>query len=156
MQKQNNNKIVKYPLASCGRRIVAKVLDILIIGLIVMCLGFAIFCSDPNFHWNEKLQISGWRYGLFVTLMAILFFGLMLLLPRLWNKTIGMKIMTLAYHKSKNCNYTFALFKHELFIWEIIVIIAFAMAMNRAAGTPFPETSAITIAICLSSTMKKS
>lgn len=127
MQNENNLIKTKYPLAPAGRRILAKAIDIVIISCLVIALGFIIFCTDPNFHWNEKLQIAGWRYGLFVTLMAVIFFGLMLLLPRLWKSTIGMRALKLKYYKTKECNFTFAIFKHELFIWEIVVIIAFAM-----------------------------
>lgn len=127
MQNENNKTKIKYPLATAGKRIIAKVLDIAIISCLVLALGFTIFCTDPNFQWGEKLTIAGWRYGLFVTLMAIIFFGLMLLLPRFWGKTIGMKALKLSYYKKENVNYTFAIFKHELFVWEIVVIIAFAM-----------------------------
>lgn len=128
MQNKNNHT-VKYPLATAGKRIIAKVLDIAMISVIVLSLGFAIFCTDPNFSWDKPLVLAqNWRYGLFVTLMAIVFFGLMLLLPRLWKKTIGMKALHLSYFKKEECRFfTFGLFKHELFIWEIIVIIAFAM-----------------------------
>ena len=133
--QNTNSKVVKYPLASAGRRILAKVIDIAIISCLVLALGFTIFCTDPNFKWNEQLNIAGWRYGLFVTLMALIFFSLMLLLPRLWNKTIGMKALKLAYFKKEECNHTFALFKHELFIWEIIVIIAFAMGCTLSGLT---------------------
>ncbi len=130
MQKLNNSKIVRYPLAPAWRRIIAKVLDIVIIGVLVMSAGFALFCTDPNFHWDTKLEIAGWRYGVFVGIMALLFYGLMLLLPCLWGKTIGMKVFKLAYHKNSNSNFAFSLFKHELFIWEIVVILAFAMGMT--------------------------
>lgn len=127
MQNENSKIKTKYPLATAGKRIIAKVLDIAIISCLVLAIGFSIFCTDPNFQWGEKLQIAGWRYGLFVTLMAVIFFGLMLLLPRLWGKTIGMKALKLSYFKKENVNYTFAIFKHELFVWEIVVIVAFAM-----------------------------
>lgn len=128
MQNQQNKKTVKYPLAKAGRRILAKVIDIAIIGVIVVALGFAIFCTDPNFEWNKELDLDQkWRFGLFVTLVGVLFYGLMLLLPCLWNKTIGMKAVNLSYHKRQECNYSWSIFKHELFIWEIVVIIAFAM-----------------------------
>lgn len=128
MQKQNN-ETTKYPLATAGKRILARVIDIAIISCIVVALGFTIFCTDKNFEWNEDLHLNQkWRFGLFVSLMAIVFFGLMLILPRFWNKTIGMKAMKLAYYKKKEgMNYMFGLFKHELFIWEIVVIIALAM-----------------------------
>lgn len=132
MQNENNTKIVRYPLATAGKRIIAKVIDIAIISCLIIALGFAIFCTDPNFQWNSKLVIAGWRYGLFVSLMAVVFFGLMLLLPRLWKKTIGMKIFKLEYHRKTGRNYTFGLFKHELFVWEVIVIVAFAMGWTLA------------------------
>lgn len=141
--QNKNSKVVKYPLSSAGRRILAKVIDIAIISCLVLALGFAIFCTDPNFKWNEQLNISGWRYGLFVTLMAVIFFGLMLLLPRFWNKTIGMKVLNLSYFKKEECNYTFAIFKHELFIWEIIVIIAFAMGCTLSGLTAHQVDSLI-------------
>lgn len=123
---QNDHKTKKYPLAKAGKRIIAKVLDIAIISCLVLGLGFAIFCTDPNFKWNETLVLEqNWRYGLFVTLMAVVFFGLMLILPRLWNKTIGMKACKLAYtNVNKEKSYLFGLFKHELFIWEIVVFVA--------------------------------
>lgn len=140
---QSTNKIVKYPLASAGRRIIAKVVDIAIISCLVLSLGFAIFCTDPNFKWHEQLNISGWRYGLFVTLMALIFYSLMLLLPRLWKKTIGMKIFKLEYFKKTDCNHAFALFKHELFIWEIVVIIAFAMGCTLSGLTAHQVDSLI-------------
>ncbi|MCQ3915693.1 MAG: hypothetical protein MJ195_03060 [Mycoplasmoidaceae bacterium] len=47
--QNTNSKVVKYPLASAGRRILAKVIDIAIISCIVLALGFTIFCTDPNF-----------------------------------------------------------------------------------------------------------
>ncbi|MCQ2956486.1 MAG: hypothetical protein MJ233_01075 [Mycoplasmoidaceae bacterium] len=59
MQKQNNIKIVKYPLAPAWRRIIAKALDIVIIGFLVVAIGFALFCTDPNFKWDAKLEIAG-------------------------------------------------------------------------------------------------
>lgn len=124
---QNKNNVLKYPIASAGRRIFAKFIDIAIISLIVLSLGFSIFCTDPNFEWHGQLNVSNWRYGVFVALMLLVFFGLMLLLPKFWNKTIGMKILKLKYFKKFECNFFFALFKHELFIWEIIVLIAFVM-----------------------------
>lgn len=133
---QNESKVTKYPLATAGRRVLAKAIDIAIIACVVTSLGFAIFCTDPNFKWEGSLQIAGWRYCLFTALMAIIFFGLMLLLPRLWNKTIGMKALKLSYYKRKECNYTFALFKHELFVWEIVVFIALIMGFVLAFLTP--------------------
>ena len=128
MQKQNN-ETTKYPLATAGKRILAKVIDIAIISCIVVALGFAIFCTDKNFEWKKDLELAQrWRFGLFVSLMAVVFFGFMFLLPRFWNRTIGMKALKLTYFKKKEgMNYSFGLFKHELFIWEIIVIIALAM-----------------------------
>lgn len=128
MQKQNNETI-KYPLATAGRRILAKAIDIAIVSCIVLALGFTIFCTDSNFKWNEPLVLSqSWRYGLFVSLMAIVFFGLLLLLPCLWKKTIGMKALKLSYYKRKEgMNFSWGLFKHELFIWEIIVFLALIM-----------------------------
>lgn len=137
MQNENKSKTVKYPLASAGRRIIAKALDIVIISIVVTGLGFAIFCTDPNFAWHQKLEIAGWRYGLFVSLMAIIFFSLMLVLPRLWGKTIGMKAFKLSYFlRETKYNYTFAIFKHELFIWEIVVFIAFIMGWTLAFLSP--------------------
>lgn len=127
--QNKNNSTTKYHLATAGKRILAKVIDIAIISCIVLGLGFAIFCTDSNFSWGQALELDqNWRYGLFVTLMAVIFFSLMLLLPRLWKKTIGMKVCSLAYyHKEKTFNYIYGLFKHELFIWEIIVFIALIM-----------------------------
>ena len=58
MQKQNN-ETTKYPLATAGKRILAKVIDIAIISCLVLAMGFAIFCTDPNFKWNEQLNIAG-------------------------------------------------------------------------------------------------
>lgn len=128
MQKQNN-ETTKYPLATAGKRILARIIDIAIVSCIVIALGFTVFCTDKNFEWNKDLSdIQSWRFGLFVSLMAIVFFGLMLLLPRFWNKTIGMKALKLSYFKKKEgMNYSFGIFKHELFIWEIIVFIALIM-----------------------------
>lgn len=124
--QNENNKTVKYPLASAGRRIFAKVIDIIIISCIVLALGFSIFCTDPKFKWHEQLNVAGWRYALFVTLMLLVFVSFMFIAPIVWKKTLGMKILRLQYHK-KSGNYIFGLFKHELFIWEIVVIIAFIM-----------------------------
>lgn len=127
MQNKNNSK-TRYPLATAGKRIVAKAIDILLIAVIVMCLGFAIFCTDPHFVWNQPLVLlQNWRYGLFVSLVAIIFFGLMYLLPIFWKKTIGMKALKLFYFSKEKHHLAWGLFKHELFIWEIVVIIAFAM-----------------------------
>ena len=127
MQNTNNSK-TKYPLAKAGRRIGAKVIDIALISIIVVALGFTVFCTDSNFAWGEPLVLNqNWRYGLFVTLMAVIFFGLMLILPIFWKKTIGMKAVGIAYYKNNNSYLGWSLFKHELFVWEIVVFIAFIM-----------------------------
>ena len=104
--QNKNNSTTKYQLATAGKRIIAKVIDIAIISCLIVGLGFAIFCTDANFAWGKALELNqNWRYGLFVTLMAFIFFSLMLLLPRLWGKTIGMKACSLAYyHKDKSFN----------------------------------------------------
>ncbi|MBQ0045434.1 MAG: RDD family protein [Mycoplasma sp.] len=135
--QNKNNSTTKYPLATAGKRIIAKALDIVMISIIVMSLGFAIFCTDPNFAWNQPLSLAQpWRYGLFVTLMAVIFFGLMLLLPRLWNKTLGMKALGLRYYKKADVNYAFGIFKHELFVWEIVVFIALIMGWTLSFLNP--------------------
>lgn len=135
--QNKNNSTTKYPLATAGKRIIAKVLDIAMISVIVMSLGFVIFCTDPNFTWDQSLVLNQpWRYGLFVTLMTIVFFGLMFLLPMLWNKTIGMKALGLRYVRRNDVNYALGIFKHELFVWEIIVFIALIMGWTLSFLKP--------------------
>ena len=137
MQKQNN-ETTKYPLATAGKRVLARIIDIVIVSCIVIAIGFAIFCTDKNFDWHENLSnIQKWRFGLFVSLMTVVFFGLMLLLPRLWNKTIGMKALKLSYYKKKDgMNYSFGIFKHELFVWEIVVFVALIMGWTLSFLNP--------------------
>lgn len=136
MQKQNSN--TKFPLATAGKRFLAKVIDIALISCLVLGIGFAIFCTDPNFSWDGPLVLEqGWRYGLFTTLMAVIFFSLMLVIPRLTKKTIGMKACKLAYYRKDNTkNYVFGIFKHELFVWEIIVFLSLIMGWTLSFLSP--------------------
>lgn len=143
MQKQNNT--TKFPLATAGKRFLAKVIDIALISCLVLGLGFAIFCTDPNFSWDGPLVLEqGWRYGLFTTLMAIIFFTWMLLIPRLTKNTLGMKACKLAYYrKDTTKNFVFAIFKHELFVWEIIVFLSLIMGWTLSFLSPHQIDSLI-------------
>jgi len=122
---ENSKKYVRYPLAPAGRRIVAKLIDLIIVAIIVFGIGVAIFATDSGFKWSGEFVITQpWRYGVFTLCVIIIFFLLMLLLPYFWKKTIGMKALKLGYYNTLPLsNYMFNLFKHELFVWELICIL---------------------------------
>jgi len=124
MERTENNtkKYVRYPLAGAARRIFAKLIDLLILGIVLFCLGLAIFTTDPAFKWGPDFVVSQtWRYGIFTLVVCVLFFLLMILLPYFWKKTIGMKMLRLGYFNVLPLsNFMFNLFKHELFVWELI------------------------------------
>lgn len=120
---------VRYPLASAGRRIGSKILDILLVGIIVFCLGLAIFLTNPG--GTKVEQIEPWRYGVFSLCMFMVFAGLLLVLPSFTTWTIGMKICKLKYVKVLPLkNLGFCIFKHELLTWEIICIISLILGVT--------------------------
>jgi len=127
MERTENStkKYVRYPLAPAARRIFAKLIDILIVGIILFGFGLAIFATDPGFKWGSDSVITDtWRYGIYTLVVCVVFFLLMILLPYFWKKTIGMKALKLGYYNVLPLsNYMFNLFKHELFVWELICIL---------------------------------
>lgn len=131
MQKQNNST-TKYPLATAGKRFLARIIDILIISCLVLGIGFAVFCTDPNFSWKDELVLQQkWRYAFFVILMLFVFVLWMIVAPLLFKQTFGMKITKIKYFKKdENKNYLLCLCKHEIFIWEIIALISLVMGIT--------------------------
>ncbi len=124
---KNNKLLTRYPLASGVRRLFAKIIDLLIISAIVIGLGLSIFTTDPEFRWSENNNYfisQTWRYGIFTLLVAFSFYGLMILLPYYWKKTIGMKLIKLSYYKILPLSNTaLCLIKHELFVWELFIFL---------------------------------
>lgn len=143
-------EMVRYPLSSAGRRIGSKIFDILFVGILVLVVGIAIFATDPNFQWKSIEAIQPWRYGLFAMCMILIFFGLLWLLPRLTGWTIGMKIFKLKYFNVLPLSsFGLNIFKHELFVWEIMCFISLVLGATLSFLTP--ENAKILIAGVLSS-----
>lgn len=120
---------VRYPLASAGRRIGSKIIDILLVGIVVFCIGLAIFLTNPD--GVDIGQIQPWRYGVFSLCMFMIFAGLMLVLPSFTTWTLGMKICKLKYVKVLPLkNLGFSIFTHELLVWEIVCIISLVLGVT--------------------------
>lgn len=145
MESNTNNKIkptemVRYPLASAGRRIGSKILDILIVGVVVLGIGLAIFLTNPD--GTEVGQIQPWRYGVFSLCMMLLFAGLLLVLPSFTSWTLGMKICKLKYVKVLPLkNLGLCIFKHELFTWEIFVLLSLVTGVTLTFLNPEQSVS---------------
>lgn len=144
--KNSKNKpvdMVRYPLASATRRIFTKILDILILSILVVAVGLAIFSTEPGFDWYKIDAAQPWRYVTFVLCMLVLFFGLMLLLPRLTGWTLAMKLLRIKYvNVLPLSSFGLNLFKHELFIWEIMCFISFVLGITLSL---LPKDSAISM-----------
>lgn len=143
-------EMVRYPLSSAGRRIGSKIVDILLVGIIVLGIGLAIFVTDPNFQWRSIEEIQPWRYGLFAMCMFVVFFGLLWLLPRLTGWTIAMKMFKLKYFNVLPLSsFGFNIFKHELFVWEIMCFIS--LILGATLSFLSPENAKILISGVLAS-----
>lgn len=135
--------MVRYPLASAARRIFTKILDILFLSLMIFAIGLAIFSTEPGFDWYQIQAAEPWRYATFVLCMIVLYFGLMLFLPRLTGWTLAMKLLRTKYvNVLPLSNFTINIFKHELFIWEIMCFISFVLGITLSL---LPKESAISM-----------
>lgn len=137
METKNNQttKYQRFPLAKAGRRIAAKLIDIILVGLIVTGLGLAIFLTDPGYKAN-KIISQTWRYGLFSFLACLIFTGLMLILPNFWKKTLGMRVLNLGYINILPLSkFIGNLFKHELLIWELICMMCLVTGIVLTASS---------------------
>ena len=150
MEYTKNNKIlIRYPLASCMRRLFAKIIDILVIFILVIGLGLTIFITDPNFKWsgiNNYFISQTWRYGIFTLIVTIIFYSLMILLPYYWKKTIGMKILKLCYYKTLPLTSTIlCLFKHELFVWELFIFLNLILGITLSSLSPLDANALLKV-----------
>lgn len=143
IDKAKPTEMIRYPLASAARRIGCKILDILFVGIIIFSLGLAIFATEPGFDWHQLQPAQPWRYAIFVVLMLIVFFGLLLVLPKFTKWTLAMKLLRTKYvNVLPLSNFFRNLFKHELLIWEIMCFVSFVLGITLSL---LPSQSALSM-----------
>lgn len=123
----------RYNLAPASNRIIARLIDFII--MISLSIGFAclIFFTDPGFKGNiQAMNITEpYRYFLFVIINTICFVGYFMVLPYFWKgQTLGLKTFKLAIYNVVFTHFFINIFKRELLVWVINTIINFILALT--------------------------
>lgn len=141
----------RYNLAPASNRILARLIDFVI--MISVSIGFAclIFFTDPGFNGNvQTMEITEpYRYFLFVIVIAICFTSYLIILPYFWKgQTLGLKAFKLAIYNVIFTHFLANIFKRELLVWVINTIINFIFALTLfIIGTTRGSHDAISIIV---------
>lgn len=126
-KKENTLKRARYNLAKASDRIFARLIDIILMVILSVGVGCAIFLTDPAVKTSiSNYPSESWRYFLFCLISIIIFFSYFIILPFFWKgQTVGKKTFKLAFYNVIFTHYFLNLIKHDLFIWETFSIISF-------------------------------
>lgn len=122
---------VRFPLASAGIRLASRFLDMLLISIVCFGFGLLIVCTDPQFSWTSSpFMISqSWRYFLTSLILVIISSCYFIVLPKFWKgQTLFKKIFKIRFYSLLPLKNEFLqIFKHDLFIWVLMVTITFIL-----------------------------
>lgn len=141
----------RYNLAPASNRILARIIDFII--MISLSIGFAclIFFTDPGFKGDiQTMDITEpYRYFLFVVVITICFASYFIVLPYFWKgQTLGLKAFKLAIYNVVFTHFFANIFKRELLVWIINTIINFIFSITLfIIGTTRGNNDAIALIV---------
>lgn len=131
MEKQSNTK-ARYKLAKASDRVLSRIVDLIIVGLVNLGLAALIFLTDPAFSGSLSgfIVSQPFRYLLFGLTSFISFFSYFVILPYYWKgQTLGLKLFKLGIYNQLLSGFFFNLVKKEVFIWMMTLSIGIILSI---------------------------
>ncbi|WEK83050.1 MAG: RDD family protein [Mycoplasma sp.] len=128
MEKKSkvNNSKARYKLAKASDRILARIIDLIVVFVINIGFGALIFLTDPSFKGTlEGFIVSEpYRYLLFGLISWGVFFLYFVILPYYWKgQTLGLKLFKLGIYNQLLLGFLFNIIKKEVFVWMIAITV---------------------------------